>query len=36
MQGFLILAMIGMEKLIVTEVDGPTDRKLNPAIKQVR
>ena len=26
MQGFIILAIIGTEKLIVTEVDGRTDR----------
>ena len=40
MQGFIILAIIGTEKLIVTEVDGWTHRNLNsynaPCYKQVR
>ena len=32
MQGFIILAIIGTEKLIVTKVDGRTDRNLNSYI----
>ena len=44
MQGFIILAFIGTEKLIVTEVDGLTDGRTDrnsnsyiaPCYKQVR
>ena len=40
MQGFMILAIIGTEKLIVDKTDGLTDGKLNsniaPCYKQVR
>ena len=38
MQGFMILAIIGTEKLLLTKVDGRTDGKLNyiaPCYKQV-
>ena len=39
MQGFIILAIIGTEKLIVTEVGGRMDRNSNsyiaPCYKQV-